>query len=116
MRQLCPKETDLGEYRSSSVHVSLSAKFAEHYRLPQDFVRFSGSSLLVMYLFREGNDEGKSLSREHNTNPHLLLIVRKTRNVVLTQTNLTRVYLFFLFFLFVIYLLFHSIEEVIFMI
>lgn len=94
MRQLCPKETDLGEYRSSSVHVSLSAKFAEHCRLPQDFVRFSGSSLLVMYLLR----------------------VRKTRNVVLTQTNLTRVYLFFLFFLFVIYLLFHSIEEVIFMI
>ena len=72
MRQLCPKETDLGEYRSSLVHVSLSAKFAEHCRLPQDFVRFSGSSLLVMYLFREGNDEGKSLSREHNTNPHLL--------------------------------------------
>lgn len=36
--------------------------------------------------------------------------------MVLTQTNLTRVYLFFLFFLFVIYLLFHSIEEVIFMI
>lgn len=35
--------------------------------------------------------------------------------MVLTQTNLTRVYLFFLFFLFVIYLLFHSIEEVIFM-
>lgn len=52
MRQLCPKETDLGEYRSSSVHVSLSAKFAEHCRLPQDFVRFSGSSLLVMYLLR----------------------------------------------------------------
>lgn len=72
MRQLCPKETDLGEYRSSSVHVSLSAKFAEHCRLPQDFVRFSGSSLLVMYLFREGSDEGKSLSREDNTNPHLL--------------------------------------------